>query len=415
MQLGQTVTVVNRSGKVVKSSKHLVNIFNEAKSAYRERKAEIKATRHADLDETRARRGLKDMCLEDDTSSRASSRESRTSERSKRHRTRPAMERGYSDSFYTNDEPPQSPRINRRSHLRFEQDVDEDFQRSELVRRNTDGTIRPHARPRSGRSSSMSDIDMDLAYGEIPPPLPPRRYDNEIELRTQMSKLQILLDEANCVQHSVISTIEHLQDNPDALAAVALTLAEISNIATKMGPGVLTAMKGSFPLIVALLASPEFMIAAGVGVGVTIIALGGYKIIKKIKQRKADNKALESGDVDELQEVESDLSHIELWRRGIAEADAESIGTSVEGEFVTPAAGRQLIADGVLREEDLKSTRSTKSKKSKAKSKSKSQPMRKSMRSDDGSSVNGDRKKKEPSGLRLLFSKKEHKPDPALI
>ncbi|KAJ9626892.1 hypothetical protein H2203_003348 [Taxawa tesnikishii (nom. ined.)] len=262
----------------------------------------------------------------------------------------------------------------------------------------------------------MSDIDMDLAYGELPPPLPLRRRDDETELRNQVSKLQQLLDEAHCVQHSVTATIENLQKNPDALAAVALTLGEISNLASKMSPGVLTALKGSFPAVIALLASPQFMIAAGVGVGVTIIALGGYKIIKKIKTQR-EEKAIEGGnrqmieeeetpsEYDELQEIGGDLSRIEMWRRGIADVEAESLGTSVDGEFITPAAGKYLVAEGVIREEDLKSTRSEKSRKSsKSKSKAPKSETGRSEKNEKSSREKKERsKKKEPSGLRMLF------------
>ena len=67
------------------------------------------------------------------------------------------------------------------------------------------------------------------------------------------------------------------------MAAVALTLAEISNLVTKMAPGALMAVKTSAPTVFAILAAPEFLIAVGVGVGLTVVAFGGYKIIKKIK------------------------------------------------------------------------------------------------------------------------------------
>jgi len=213
------------------------------------------------------------------------------------------------------------------------------------------------------------------------------------------------------VQHSVISMIENLQKNPDALAAVALTLTEISNIASKMAPGMLMSMKGAFPAVIALLLSPEFMIAAGVGVGVTVVMLGGYKIIKKIKQRRTD-KLLEEGseaevatesesvsEYDELREIDSDLSRIELWRRGIADAEAEgSLASSVEGEFVTPGANKFFIEEGVI-QDDLKSTRSgktSKSKKSKKDSSSKDKDKEKEK-------ARKSSKKKEPSGLRMLF------------
>lgn len=249
---------------------------------------------------------------------------------------------------------------------------------------------------------------MDLAYGDLPPPLPLRQND-ELELRTKMMNLQTLLDEANCMQHSVIAMIENLQKNPDALAAVALTLGEISTIASKMAPGMITALKGSFPMVIALLASPQFMIAAGVGVGVTVIMLGGYKIIKKVQQRKAD-KLIEEGEetrsesavseYDELREINNDLSRIEMWRRGIADAEAEpnTPGTSVDGEFVTPGANKYFIEEGVLRQDDLKSTRSGRSSKSK-----KSRSKESSSKEKEKEKSKKDRKKKEPSGLRMLF------------
>ncbi|KAK4989716.1 hypothetical protein LTR50_003041 [Elasticomyces elasticus] len=394
MALGQTITVVNKSGKVVSTSKHLVNVFKEAKSAYRERKAELKATRNADLEQKRAHRALENLRINDGSSSRASSPRSRHSEEKKSQRERLPIDRGYSDSFYTNDRPPrQADTVRPPSRLRFEQESDE-RQTNELVRRHTDTMMKRECEPRKmARSASMSDIDMDLAYGELPPPLPVRRYDDETELRVQMSKMQLLLEELNCVQYSVTAIIENLQKNPDALAAVALTLAEISNLASKMAPGVLTALKGSFPAIIALLASPQFMIAAGVGVGVTIIAFGGYKIIKKIKERR-ENESESTAEYDELQEVGGDFSHIEMWRRGISDTEAASLGTSVDGEFMTPAVGRQLLEEGRLTEDDLKSMKTSKTKKSK-KVKVKSEKSKKEGK--EGKA------KKEPSGLRMLF------------
>ena len=57
-----------------------------------------------------------------------------------------------------------------------------------------------------------------------------------------------------------------LQKNPEAMAAIALTLAEISNIASKMAPGALMALKTGAPAVFALLAAPEFLIAGGGGI-----------------------------------------------------------------------------------------------------------------------------------------------------
>ena len=194
----------------------------------------------------------------------------------------------------------------------------------------------PRLPPRSLTSPAppSSAIDMDLAYGPIPPPLPVAKQADDTEFKGLVNKVKALLEEADCLQYSVSATIASLQRNPDAMAAVALTLAEISNIATKIAPGVLTSMRGSAPAVFALLGSPQFMIAGGVAVGVTIVALGGYKIIKKIRARNAG----EDPGMDEMLEIGGDVSTIDSWRRGIAEAEEQSIGTSVDGEFITPKA-----------------------------------------------------------------------------
>jgi hypothetical protein len=386
MPLGETITVINKSGKIVSSSKHLVDVLKEARSAYRERKAEIKAVRNADLEEKRARHMLRAATIhDDDVRSHASSRDPRNPHRSRSHYQRAPSER-YAPSEYD-----QRPRRNRS----VERGVDGSGHR-ELLRRHTDMPGQQLEPRRLSRSYSEPHVDMDLAYGDVPPPLPVKRYEDETELRTKMSKLTFLLDEANCVQHSVTATIESLQKNPDALAAVALTLAEISGLVGKMAPGVLAGLKGSFPAVVALLASPQFMIAAGVGVGITIVALGGFKIIKKIKSQKEMEEPLE---MEELQAPE--LSRIELWRRGIADAEAYSMGTTVDGEFITPGASRHLIAEGVLDADDLKSRASRREHKVKSKA-PKSTTSRRSSKSKSGKEKSS--KKKEPSMLRMLFT-----------
>ncbi|KAF2870397.1 hypothetical protein BDV95DRAFT_496683 [Massariosphaeria phaeospora] len=399
MGVGETITVINRSGKVVSSSKHLVNVFKEAKSAYRERKAEIKAERDAAFQEKKLRDGVKALRLDDDVQSRASSRHSKNSKgthRSKTHRhPRPPLERGYTDSFYVNDEQPRGARH------RHEQDLSGEARaghRRELTRRHSEHQVEPSPLK---MTRSDSHIDMDLAYGELPPPLPAKRFDDE-ELREKASKLTTLLDEANCLQHSVTAMIDNLQKNPEALAAVALTLGEISTIAGKMGPGVLMALKGSFPAVVALLASPHFMIAAGVGVGVTIVALGGYKIIKKIQNLKEEQpQAMEEPyELDELETKE--LSRIEMWRRGIAEVEAGSAGTTVDGEFITPGATRQLLDAGVLDEEDVRSRRA-KSHRAKSVKSSKTTKTTRSKSAKEPVPTTNKKKKKEPSLLKSMF------------
>lgn len=246
---------------------------------------------------------------------------------------------------------------------------------------------------------------MDLAYGPIPPPLPVARQGaDEQEFRGHVQKVKRILEEADCLQYSASAIIAALQKNPDAMAAVALTLAEISNIMTKVAPGALAAMKASSPAVFALLASPQFLIAGGVAVGVTIVAFGGYKIIKKIKAKHA----IEVPAMDEMMEIGVDVDSIDNWRRGIAEEQERSIGTSVEGEFITPQAAalsklnlNEAIASEVGGTEErtgslkTSSSRSGNEKRSKAGSKESSKT---------GSKKRKKEKVKKPSPLRLMFS-----------
>ena len=242
---------------------------------------------------------------------------------------------------------------------------------------------------------------MDLAYGPIPPPLPVARKGDEAEFKGLVQKVKRILEEADCLQYSATATIASLQKNPEAMAAVALTLAEISNIAKKMAPGVLTAMKGSAPAVFALLASPQFLIAGGVAVGVTIVAFGGYKIIKKIRARNA----LENPGMEEMLEVGGDVSTIDSWRRGIAEVEEQSVGTSVDGEFITPQAA--ALSRLTLNDERAEASSSS-SRGSKKTSSSKAESETGSKASSKGSSKGSSKEKKvkkikKPSPLRLMF------------
>lgn len=244
-----------------------------------------------------------------------------------------------------------------------------------------------------------------MAYGDIPPPLEVARFDEEVELKGLVNRVKRMLEEAECLQYSATSIISTLQKDPDAMAAVALTLAEISNIASKMAPGALMALKGSSPAVFALLASPQFMIAAGVGVGITVVALGGYKIIKKIKAKHAQQ---EDRGMDELLEIGGDISRVDNWRRGIAEVQAESVGTSVDGEFITPQAA---ALSRLNLNEDVQSTSHHKSSRRSASERGSSKGSRSSK---EGSSKHpksrkekgekkGEKKEKKPSPLRLIF------------
>lgn len=420
-QLGQTITVVNKSGVVVKNSKHLINVFKEAKDAYMDKKAELRAERDRDHEEKRARKALNRLNLEEhERASRASSRASKTPSRrhsNAHHRRkprpeddvsydrpaprrssadRPPMDRGYTDSFAQDVA---AHRIHRKplpTDLPTPIENDPAFQARELRRRHTDPD------PTVTILSRSSSPDMDLAYGDLPPPLPARRpLDSEEQIRTKMSLLTRMLEEAHCLQHSATATIAHLQKNPDALAAVALTLAEISNIASKMAPGALGALAKSFPAAMALLASPQFLIATGVGVGVVVVALGGYKIIKRIQ----DKKALEKED-GKLLEVAPELDRIEMWRRGIADVEAESAGTTVDGEFITPAASRMLIQEGRIRPEELRRPEAEKEGRGKANERRRrSKHGSKAGGSEKGAEVkrSGTKRNAVAKGVRMLF------------
>ncbi|KAF2123903.1 hypothetical protein P153DRAFT_426781 [Dothidotthia symphoricarpi CBS 119687] len=448
MGIGETITVINKSGKVVSNSKHFVSIFKEAKASYRERKAEIKAEKDAVIREKKLGDAVNLLkIVDDDTQSRTSHRSHRSS-RSHRHGDRPTLERGHTDTYML--EP------SRTSRSRFA-DLSGDgraAQSQEIARRNTDGNV-------ARRTSRSNSVDDDLCYGDVPAPLlEEARYDDG-DLQEKASKITMLLEEANCLQYSATTAIENLQKNPEALAAVSLTLAEISAIAGKMGPGVLATLKCSFPAVAALLLSPQFMIAGGVAVGVTIVALGGYKIMRKIQATKDEDKrpiamaampampalpampvqprieAVEEPNLlDELEPQE--LSRVEKWRRGIADIEAESGGTLVDGEFVTPGASKQLVAAGVLDEDDLKSRRSMRIREDGERRKSHRAKSERSVRSEKAGSVRSEKtshssrsksgesrsksgeskksrspkepaaappkkKEKEPSGLRMLF------------
>ena len=117
--------------------------------------------------------------------------------------------------------------------------------------------------------------------------------------------------------------------------------------------------------------------------------------------------------VEELREI----SGIERWRRGIADAEADSLGTSVDGEFITPHATRTLVEEGRLTEADLKPPASsvggkshrrkkkapTTTAKSTVSSSGKSKSHRSSGAAASTTGKTSKEGKKEPSGLKMLF------------
>jgi hypothetical protein len=246
--------------------------------------------------------------------------------------------------------------------------------------------------------------------------------EKEIELAATMSKLDALLIEAHCLQHSATAIITNLQANPEAMAAVALTLAEISNLLTKMSPGIITALKSSSPAVFALLASPQFLIAGGVALGVTVVMFGGYKIIKKMQANTEAKK--EANRMEEALVYEGDLGSIDTWRRGIADVEAQSVSTSVDGEFITPEAARQKkerIRDRAREERragsvsgSVRSERTIRRVGSESTIRSKAVPSSKVAPSETGRTERSSSSKKESKGKELVLKEKKSKKNSAI-
>jgi hypothetical protein len=352
--------------------KHLVNIFKDAKSAYNDKKAEIKADHRQRLEFRQAQKLLE---AREESQSVASSHRSHRSHRSKSHRHKdrdgvsrpPLTERALSQIEEGSVAGSTRSQRSRSQHNGTRRSRPRDGYRSpyledagpsnpHIVRRHTDSPQEiahsdlppPYSSQLTRRASNPEirhdNIDMNLAYGTPPPELAlsPAATERlrEAELAATMSKLDTLLLEAQCLHHSATTIISNLQANPEAMAAVALTLAELSNLLSKMSPGIITALRSSSPAVFALLASPQFLIAGGVALGVTVVMFGGYKIVKKIQannEAKKEANRMEEALVWDAHEMGS----IESWRRGIAEVEAHSVATSVDGEFITPEATRQ--------------------------------------------------------------------------
>lgn len=375
--LGQTITVIDRSGKVLKQSKTLLGVLKDAKNAYKDKKAEIVADRKAKAvdDDPKLRRlkgpdiqtrrpaTVRVRSMDDEQiggrdhgqSGRSRSKRPKTSSRKASHRD---------DSFFLTD--PYSQNTNQqlvRSHVQLPQPGPPSLPPSYRSNPPSPRRSPPQPGPCAIPRKPSPQPDMNLAYGPFHAPSLQRSTTQTPsgELLEKCSALTTLLTEANCLQHSVTKTVANLQKNPDTLAAVGLTLAEISTMVGKLAPGALLSIKGLFPAVFALLAAPEFLIAVGVAAGVTIVVFGGYKIVKRIRARKGRAQSSEDLDADldglaledydgaedeDEEDEEEELSSIDRWRRGISpDADAES----ADEEYVTPQAVKNIIDEAKQR------------------------------------------------------------------
>ncbi|KAI1131125.1 hypothetical protein F5Y10DRAFT_90296 [Nemania abortiva] len=431
----EIVTIVNSSGKIISNGKHLISAFKEAKAAYDEKKAAVRAERAVRRAQTYdipvAPRYDQDPNYgyehgqggNDDGVSQTSSRRSHRSKHSRasRHRSasqsRPALTEG---NLRTHSEvssvTPSRPPVAYRSPYAETAPRDMVLSRPTLARAPTMPATTevmapepmPMENPLIHRSRSQpallpetgkkKEIDMNLAYGNIPPDLADRvdldpaykSIEKEHKARSLMEKIEDLLVEAQCLHHTAQHIIEHLQGRPEAAAAVALTLAELSALLGKMSPAFLGVIKGGSPAIFALLASPQFLIAAGLTVGVTVVMFGGWKIIKRIKEAQeaevtrmpaaafeADPAQPQqqqqpvnppypvsegSQGFDEALVVEEELSTIETWRRGITPFGEDE---TADLELISPEAFRsQYGGDDARTERSVRTTRTHKTSKS---------------------------------------------------
>ncbi|KAI1134218.1 hypothetical protein F5Y05DRAFT_240048 [Hypoxylon sp. FL0543] len=397
----EIVTIVNSSGKIISNGRHLINVLKEAKASYQEKKAAIKAERAVKRSETFdvptvpqyydeiEYGGWNRRASHDDGASQATSRRSFRSgyrEGSKRRsasQARTALtERNLKTLTEVSSTAPSRPPTVYRSPYAETAPRDMTLSRPTLAHAPTAPIYvdEPTAHtsisvPRSNSDPALrgkgKEIDMNLAYGDVPPDLEERvdldpaykAAQKEREALDLITKIENLLTEAQCLHHTATHIIQHLQGNPDAAAAVALTLAELSAILGKMSPSFLAVLKGGSPAIFALLASPQFLIAAGVTVGVTVVMFGGWKIVKRIQDAKAEPAAVApmafaahqpgpadfgrppypeseiSAGFDEALVLEEELSTIETWRRGIVPFGEDE---QADLELISPEADRAI-------------------------------------------------------------------------
>ncbi|KAK1246335.1 hypothetical protein MKX08_000137 [Trichoderma sp. CBMAI-0020] len=459
LPLDATITIVNNSGKLISTGKQLLSIWKTAQTSYQQKKTELSEGRAQERAAEKAppvpvkRAQTFDTSRSiprrqyDELSVASSARTYRSSIAKKQLPPVPnqlALTEGNLErlSEVAGVAPSKPGNVNINTN-------------NAVVVKGSFARVDPpmalqKAQPRMvGRTRSDTEIeaqkrfsmgsDLHLAYGDIPPDLADRvdldkhtaysdeptlydedqqlqRVDGEREQAEQLiHKIENLLDEASCAQHSATAIITHLQERPDAAAAVALTLAELSGIITKLSPGFAAILKGSSPAIFALLASPQFLIGTGIAVGVTVVMFGGWKIVQRIAQNSVGGGArkpmayeaaaapaplpqIDNG-VDEaivLETVEVDISTIDTWRRGITtEFEAADM------ELMTPEADRVVrerrasgVPDDYFGSKSRKSSKTQHRSKTHSSSHSSSSPTKSSHKAKESS----DRKSSSGSG-----------------
>ncbi|KAL7918555.1 hypothetical protein ACQKWADRAFT_236278 [Trichoderma austrokoningii] len=467
LPLDATITIVNNSGKLISTGKQLLSIWKTAQTSYREKKTELSEGRAQEraaerekapppvpvkraqtFDTTRSipRRQY------DELSVASSARTYKSSSVAKKQLPPVPHQLALTEGNLEKLSEVGSVAPSKLPSAYGGNNISINNNNSMVVRGSFARVDPPMALQKTGRTRSDSEIeaqkrfsmgsDLHLAYGDIPPDLADRvdldkhtaysdertLYDDEDQQLQQqhvedereqaeqlIHKIENLLDEASCAQHSATAIITHLQERPDAAAAVALTLAELSGIITKLSPGFAAILKGTSPAIFALLASPQFLIGTGIAVGVTVVMFGGWKIVQRIAQGAAKKPMayeaaaapaplpqIDNG-VDEaivLETVEVDISSIDTWRRGITtEFEVADM------ELMTPEADRvvrERRASGVP--EDYFGSKARKSSKTQHRSKTHSSSSAHSSSSSPSKSSSSHRSKESSSDKKSSSS-----------
>ncbi|RDA86911.1 hypothetical protein CP532_1865, partial [Ophiocordyceps camponoti-leonardi (nom. inval.)] len=372
MPLQQTVTIVNNSGKIISSGKKLFSIFKEAKGAYDEKKAELQSVKRSqtfDASRSIAAPSRSKYEIDDDDE---------VEHHGRHHRRR--RDHDYGRPALTE------------SNLKTHSETSSVVSAAPSPRRSSAPTIR------------QDGIDMDLAYGNVPPDLadrvdldPRHGDDGQQRAQTLVGRVEKLLDEAHCLQHSAGTMIRNLQEKPDTAAEVALTLADLSSAVANMSPALVGLLKSGSPAVFALLASPQFLIGTTIAVGVTVVMFGGWRIVKRIHDGqqpmlpsaggvpfpdRARGVEYDDGRVDEALVVDDQLGSIDSWRRGIVSSDE-----SADLELITPEADRATRVGRYAKDDlDVRSHRSGRTSSSSSSSRRRGAEKRDGVESRDGRS-----------------------------
>lgn len=253
-------------------SKTIVSAFREARDTYRAKRA-IKAE---------ARQRQLDSYYEQEA------RKLHHEERRDRHYHHQHQQRQL-DSFETEEERRARHAARRERRRQRERDA---ATRDQLQSDDSDSTTTTTTRDiyRHSNISSMtlssntngSNSRSILGGGSLKEIIIPQPSITDDHLTALLLQVSDILDHISCFGSGVFAMIEALRRDPETLAMVGLTLAEISTIVTKLSPSMLIGLKSAWPMVFAFLASPQFAIVAGVGVGTTVVLIGGYKIIKRM-------------------------------------------------------------------------------------------------------------------------------------